>query len=472
MASIQPSHAPSAASDAARSAVLECLPALQARVLAAGSFTSAAHAFVTELAGSLGYDRVSLGVRSRDAIELIALSHGRPGADVRKDRELTGAMEEAMAQAASVCVPADGGVPHVSLAHTGLAQQLGGSVCSIPLMQRGAVVGVTCFERRREPAPEPVAIEQLEHLLCLVGPVLHLRWLVEQPLGVRLGACIRNWCSGGDKPVKRIKRLGLGVAALLIVLAAFLPANWHVGGRARIEGTVQRALVAPLQGYLQEVHVRPGDWVQTGQVLVELADRDIRLEQRKWASQLSQHENAYAHAIARADRAQAVVHMARAAEAKAQLDLIASRLERVQVRAPFTGTIVAGDLAQSIGAPVELGANLVTVAAAGGFRVLVQVDERDIAAVRAGQEGTLSLSALPWDTLPLRVRRVSPIAAVHDGDNLFEVEAELLQAPESLRPGLHGVAKIAAGKRPLLQSWSQRLLDWARLALWSWTGWP
>jgi len=255
------------------------------------------------------------------------------------------------------------------------------------------------------------------------------------------------------------------------LVAAMLPAQFYIGGRARVEGSVQRVLVAPLEGYLQAVHVRPGDRVASGQLLVELADKDLRLEQRKLAGQLSQHENAYAHAIARADRAQAVVHMARATEAKAQLDLIGNRLERVQVVAPFEGMIVSGDLAQQVGAPVQLGAQLVTLASADGYRVIVHVDERDIAAIRAGQEGSLSLSALPWEALAIRVVRVSPIATVAEGENVFEVEAELLGTSDALRPGLQGVAKIGAGKRALLAGWSRRITDWARLTLWSWTGW-
>jgi hypothetical protein len=134
--------------------------------------------------------------------------------------------------------------------------------------------------------------------------------------------------------------------------------------------------------------------------------------------------------------------------------------------------VVSGDLVQQVGAPVQLGAPLLTVASAEGYRVVVHVDERDIAAIRPGHEGSLSLSALPWDALPIRVLRVSPMAAVAEGENVFAVEAELLAAAAALRPGLHGVARIGAGTRPLAAAWTRRVTDWLRLTLWSWTGWP
>jgi hypothetical protein len=34
--------------------------------------------------------------------------------------------------------------------------------------------------------------------------------------------------------------------------------------------------------------------VKAGQVLAELAEQDLQLERSKWASELAQHENAYA----------------------------------------------------------------------------------------------------------------------------------------------------------------------------------
>jgi multidrug efflux pump subunit AcrA (membrane-fusion protein) len=457
---------------AVRARMLEHLAALQAHVLAADGFAPAACAFVTELAERLGCDRVSLGVRQRDTVELVAVSHGQPGANVANDRELAAAMEETLANGVTVCVPESDAPPRIAAAHSGLVRRFGGSACSVALMHRSEAVGVVCFERRGHDRFERDEIEHLEHLLCLVGPVLHLRWLDEQPLGARMAAAARAGLALGKRGDGRIKRLGFAAALFLLALAALIPVPSHIGGRARIEGSVQRALVAPLDGYLQAVHVRPGDRVTAGQLLMELADRDLRLEQRKLAGQLDQHENGYAHAIARGDRAQAVVHMARAAEAKAQLELVDNRLQRVQIVAPFDAMVVAGDLSQSVGAPVEIGAPLITVASEERFRVIVQVDERDIAAIAPHREGSLSLSALPWEALPIRVLRVSPIALVAEGENVFEVEAELLGSSGELRPGLQGVAKIDAGKRPLLASGSRRVLDWARLTLWSWTGWP
>ena len=85
------------------------------------------------------------------------------------------------------------------------------------------------------------------------------------------------------------------------------------------------------------------------------------------------------------------------------LSLNAYDLERAQLRAPFESLVVSGDLSQSIGAPVERGKVLFEVAPLDAYRVILEVDERDIAEVADGQEGHLVLSAFPNEPLPFTV---------------------------------------------------------------------
>jgi multidrug resistance efflux pump len=266
--------------------------------------------------------------------------------------------------------------------------------------------------------------------------------------------------------------LKAGVALAVCALAAmlFLPVQYRVGAQARIEGSVQRALVAPSDGFLRQVHARPGDTVKADQVLAELAEDDLRLEQRKWQSELTQHENAAAGALARTDRGQYVINQAKADEARAQVDLVEGQLARTRIVAPFAGVIIKGDLTQSLGAPVRRGDVLLTLSPADQFRLIVEVDERDIAAVLAGQKGYVALGALSDRALRFHVRTVTPVATSRDGRNFFEVVGELEDSPAMLRPGLQGVAKIDAGERALGWVWTHRLLEWARLTLWSYGG--
>ncbi|MEO8629546.1 MAG: HlyD family efflux transporter periplasmic adaptor subunit, partial [Betaproteobacteria bacterium] len=113
---------------------------------------------------------------------------------------------------------------------------------------------------------------------------------------------------------------------------------------------------------------------------------------------------------------------------------------------------------------------LMTLAPEHDFRVIVEVDERDVANVHVDQVGQLALAALPGDTFPLKIKRITPVATPAQGRNFFEVEAQLSGDAGNLRPGLIGIAKVDAGSRSLLWIWTHRAYDWVRLTAWSWLG--
>jgi multidrug efflux pump subunit AcrA (membrane-fusion protein) len=207
--------------------------------------------------------------------------------------------------------------------------------------------------------------------------------------------------------------------------------------------------------------------VRSGELLARLDDRDLRLEQQKWLSQRAQLEKEYREALAAQDRSRVSILGAQIAAAAAQLGLVEEQLGRTRVQAPFDGVVLEGDLDRRLGSPVELGEVLFELAPLDGYRIIVEVDDRDIADVAAGQSGRLALSALPGRTLPLRVERITPIATAEEGRNFFRVEAALEEPSDALRPGMEGVAKIEVGRRRLLWIVTHGLLDWLRLRTWS-----
>src|SRR4029078_4929554 len=106
--------------------------------------------------------------------------------------------------------------------------------------------------------------------------------------------------------------------------------------------------------------------------------RDLRLEQTRWSSELEQAERKYRVALAEQDRAAMAVLAAQVNQAEAQLQLVEARLARSSVAAPFDGVVVSGDLSQLLGTPVEQGKVLFEVAPLDRYRVILEVDERDI----------------------------------------------------------------------------------------------
>jgi len=146
--------------------------------------------------------------------------------------------------------------------------------------------------------------------------------------------------------------------------------------------------------------------------------------------------------------------------------LIEQKLSRSQLTAPFDGVLVSGDLNQALGSPVEVGQVLFEVTSLKSYRLLLEVDEHDVANIEPRQSGVLRFSALPGNKHKINTSSVMPVALTRERNSVFSVEAELIEKTDKLRPGMRGVAKIRVGEKPLIWIWTNGLI--AKMRLWLW----
>jgi len=434
-------------------------------------FEQSARAFLAEISAGLGCARVALGFIEDGAIRVKAASQDVGDYRAELYRDIGDAMEEAIDQRRALQVPETGlGAPAIVLATQRLRSRLGGVVQIVPIRVKGEWIGAICCEWDGKTTITPIAQEPLTHIVDLAGPVLYLLYRDARPGSVQFREMV--W--------QAVKRLGQeegrwwrrGLMALLVFMMAGLmvPVQQTVSARAELEGAVERAVVAPLDGFIGTVSVRPGDTVKLGQVVIELATQDLELEAQRWEAELAQHESAYMAALARSERGDMMVSLSKAEEARTRLDLARRSLERMQIKAGIDGVVIDGDVTRLQGAPVARGDVLLTLAPANGYRVVLNVDEADIGRVRAGQMGQLLLGAMPDRSLPIQVTRVTPMAQVVEGANVYRVEAALEGDAPALRPGLNGVADIDTEREPMLRVAWRWFSDHVRMLWWRWGG--
>jgi RND family efflux transporter MFP subunit len=461
------------AAHAARAVVsAEQLLQLQAELLGRKRFGEAATALAQQLASSLKCDRASIGWREKDGMNVIAASYV---AEVHSRQEtarlVAAAMEEAAEQGVRLIHPEpDKGKPHILLAHDELGRRQGYSICTVPFAYDGRIIGALTMERRDREFSAAEA-SHFERVAAMLAPSLALKYENGMPLWRRFVTDARAGLDAilkAGTPVRKPFLIGLASVFVLLSGVLLFPFTYYVSAPAKLEGAIQRVLTAPTDGYLHQVYVRPGDQVAAGQVLAELADQDMQVELRGLEAELAQHQNALISAQARSDRAEFSVSQGRAEAARARLELLQQQIERSHLRAPFDGVVIKGDLTQSIGAPVERGAELITLAPSTGYRVMIEAEESEVADIKPGQTGRLILAALPSQAMPFRVERITPLASTEDGRHFFSVYATLEGKQPALRPGMQGFAKIEVDKRPLLVNWISRTLNWVRIKLWSW----
>lgn len=288
------------------------------------------------------------------------------------------------------------------------------------------------------------------------------------------------------RPVRRIL-----VAAVLAAIASL--AIWQttrkeavavaVGAvdRGRVErsvantraGTVnacRRAKLAPpAGGQIVGLPVREGDRVKAGQVLLELWNEDtaaqarvaeeqvrgaaLRVEEACVRAETAEREAARAtklHADGlvpeeQLDRATSAAKTARAGcsaaraeleQSRARVDVVRASLTRTVLRAPFAGVVakITGEMGEFTtpsppGIPTPPAVDLIDD---GCLYVTAPIDEVDVARVRVGQPGNITIEALPDRKFPGRVRRVAPyVLDLEKQARTVDVEVELLDPAQA-----------------------------------------
>jgi membrane fusion protein, multidrug efflux system len=248
--------------------------------------------------------------------------------------------------------------------------------------------------------------------------------------------------------------------------------------RANFVGTLEGIAFAELypkaSGQIVGIFANTGDVVRAGQVLAQIdpAEPAQRVRQaeaslRMAEATLGQRESAVTTARLAANRtetlfnqrlvseqeqedrqatllsneAQYRVAEAQVEQAQAALSSARLELENTRVRAPFNGVIGrrfmdAGNLANNT-------RPIFTIVDISTIRTTVQLVERDVTFIRAGQPATVSVPTLPGQVFEGQVARISPIFNRDTGT--AEAEVEIANPGLVLSPGM--LVNVSIGYR-------------------------
>lgn len=275
--------------------------------------------------------------------------------------------------------------------------------------------------------------------------------------------------------------------------------------RAGTVNACRRAGLAPqMGGQMAELHVREGDRVSQGQILLELwnedleaevefaqrsadsarkraeescviadvADKEARRATRLHAQNLASEETRdravgeqrSTAAACEAMRSQVQVSIAR-------LEVSQAALERTVLRAPFDGTVaeINGELGEfvtpsPVGIPTPPAVDLIDNSC---LYIKAPIDEVDAPAIRAGMPARISMDAFPDRYFPGVVRRVAPyVLDVEKQARTVDVEAEIdnPEDVEDLLPGYSAdVEVILAERDSVLRVPTQSVLEGNRV---------
>ncbi|NRR34388.1 efflux RND transporter periplasmic adaptor subunit [Oxalobacteraceae bacterium] len=147
-------------------------------------------------------------------------------------------------------------------------------------------------------------------------------------------------------------------------------------------------------------------------------------------------------------RAAASVRSAAAGQLGAQATLAtdSTNLARAAIRAPIDGVVLSRsvDPGNAVAASLQAVTLFTLAEDLHRLRLLVNVDEADVGAVREGQAASFSVSAYAERSYPASIRRVSYGSTISENVVSYVAELAVDNADLSLRPGMSATAVIRA----------------------------
>ena len=249
-----------------------------------------------------------------------------------------------------------------------------------------------------------------------------------------------------------------------------------------------------ISGIIKKLNVEEGQHVKEGDVLVELDDREIRLElERAQADRLSklselllekqfegtemaieqsevekiqmakkeyeriqdlykkgmipqnEFENAYKqYELALIESGEKKDEIRSASKGLTQAEIAVKtaqmKLEKTRIKAPFAGIIT--DIQVSPQEHIANGRDLFILVNISRIQVHATVLESEIGKMRKGREVTLRFSAYPDKIFHGKVKSISPV--VNPEDKTCKVIIDVANPEEEIKPGMHAEVEIAA----------------------------
>lgn len=215
-----------------------------------------------------------------------------------------------------------------------------------------------------------------------------------------------------EQPARRRCLIGATLVGLTLIAIMCVPIPGGVSAPAIVHYEPLHDLRAESDGFVGRVHVRSGDKVQAGQVLVTIENDELVAETKMVAAETKQSliQSRIYHSDKDYPKYQAELN--RHAALKERLANLCERADRLVVRAPASGQVVTRNVDQLKGQYVKSGQRLLSIAAEDAKEIGVTIPEYHIESflAKVGQEPTVMLDGAFSPVRDAILTRVDPSA--------------------------------------------------------------
>ncbi|MCK6485956.1 MAG: biotin/lipoyl-binding protein [Phycisphaerae bacterium] len=444
-----------------------------ARAATMESVEELAFALTNNLRNKLGCRQVALGIVQGRRVRVVSVSGldeappASPGIARIRD-----AMEECLdfdapitcfdGQTESVHAPAGSHRLHVQWVESAR----GGAAATIPLKRGRRTVAIVALQAEQA---ESLSLEKLEQIRARIEPYAPALTLLHEArrglLRHATDAVRGNWRRLRE-PGKPGRKLSLAMTLFAATWFFFGTMPYTVSVPCVVVPLSARQVSAPCDAPLSAVHVVSGDTVRRGQLLCELDRGELELQRRETAAQLEIAEQEHQRAMAAAAPVDAQLAQAHERLLAARLALIDRRIEATRIRSPIDGLVVSGNLRTRVGAVMPLGETLFLIAPAGSWQLELLAPESIADDLMTACAGRFVGRARPEEPHDFYVTHVRAAPEVREGRNALIAEARIADAPDWLRPGMEGAARLDLGPRRVCWIALHKVMDFMRLNFW------
>jgi membrane fusion protein (multidrug efflux system) len=253
-------------------------------------------------------------------------------------------------------------------------------------------------------------------------------------------------CGGGHEPSK--DATAQAAIPVEVAPASHQAVTANYSGTATLEAVGEAQVVAKTSGIILKLFVEEGMHVERGQLLAQLDDDAARNKLAQAEATLKKAQAAFdksekgiaKNLIPRADydRDKFDLEAQKAVVEGAKIDLSYTRIV-----APISGVIAKRSV--KVGNLVTVNQALFQIVDMEPLQAVLNVPERDLGTLKAGQPVRLRVDALPEQTFEGTVARIAPVVDATSGT--FRATCEFRDPTRTLKPGMFGRIDVVYDQR-------------------------
>jgi len=290
--------------------------------------------------------------------------------------------------------------------------------------------------------------------------------------GTHLDVVRRANLGASDLIAERIKRIpsrnwfkfACKIAAAGAILMC-IPFPYRVACDCEIQPVTRRFVSAPYTGPLERAVVRPGEVVSKDQVLAFMDGKQLQLELTGVEAEHQAARRRHSSALAQGEVAQSQIARSEMRKLNTKITSLKDQLQRLEIRSPYDGIVVSGDLDKAQGATMEIGQTLFEVAPLDDMLAEVAIPESEIRYVKDNNSVAIKLNAFPYRTFYGEINSINPGAEILNDESVFVADVKLDDEEAVIRPGMKGGAKVKTMWRPL--GWNLFHNAWESVRCWT-----